>query len=34
MKLSTAVIQVQSQNALITQANRLIPEYSLFLMRQ
>jgi flagellin len=34
MKLSTAVIQVQSQNALITQANRIIPEYSLFLLRQ
>ncbi|ETR68221.1 MAG: flagellin, partial [Candidatus Magnetoglobus multicellularis str. Araruama] len=30
MELSSAVIQVQSQNALITQANRLIPEYSLF----
>ena len=34
MKLSSAVIQIQSQNALITQANRLIPEYSLFLVRQ
>jgi flagellin len=33
-KLSSAVIQIQSQNALVTQANRLIPEYSLFLLRQ
>ena len=34
MKLSKAVIHIQSQNALVTQANRLIPEYSLFLVRQ
>ncbi|KPA14061.1 flagellin, partial [Candidatus Magnetomorum sp. HK-1] len=34
MKLSNAAIHIQSQNALITQANRLIPEYSLFLLRQ
>ncbi len=34
VKLSSAVIQIQSQNALVTQANRLIPEYSLFLLRQ
>jgi len=34
LKLSRATIHVQSQNALITQANRLIPEYSLFLVRQ
>ncbi|MBF0449801.1 MAG: hypothetical protein HQK75_03790 [Candidatus Magnetomorum sp.] len=34
MKASSATIQIQSQNALITQANRLIPEYSLFLLRQ
>jgi len=33
-KLSSAVIHIQSQNALVTQANRLIPEYSLFLIRQ
>jgi len=31
---SRAIIQIQSQNALLTQANRLIPEYSLFLLRQ
>jgi flagellin len=34
IKLSKAVIHIQSQNALVTQANRLIPEYSLFLVRQ
>jgi len=34
MNSSTATIQIQSQNALLTQANRLIPEYSLFLLRQ
>ena len=34
MAVSKAVIQIQSQNSLITQANKLIPEYSLFLLRQ
>jgi flagellin len=34
MKASSATIQIQSQSALVTQANRLIPEYSLFLLRQ
>jgi flagellin len=34
MTSSRATIQIQSQNALLTQANRLIPEYSLFLLRQ
>jgi flagellin len=31
---SKATIHIQSQNSLLTQANRLIPEYSLFLLRQ
>jgi flagellin len=31
---SKAIIHIQSQTALLTQANRLIPEYSLFLLRQ
>jgi flagellin len=34
MVSSKATIQIQSQNSLLTQANRLIPEYSLFLLRQ
>jgi len=34
MTSSKAAIQIQSQNALLTQAHRLIPEYSLFLLRQ
>ncbi|KPA13664.1 branched-chain alpha-keto acid dehydrogenase subunit E2 [Candidatus Magnetomorum sp. HK-1] len=34
LKASSATIQIQSQNALVTQANKLIPEYSLFLLRQ
>jgi len=34
LKLSSAAIHIQSQNALITQANKLLPEYSLFLVRQ
>ena len=34
LKASTATIQIQSQNSLVTQANRLIPEYTLFLLRQ
>jgi flagellin len=34
MTSSRATIQIQSQNALLTQAHRLIPEYSLFLLRQ
>jgi len=34
MTSSRATIQIQSQNSLLTQANRLIPEYSLFLIRQ
>jgi len=34
LDLTSSVIHMQSQDALITQANRLIPEYSLFLVRQ
>ena len=34
IKASRATIHIQSQSSLVTQANRLIPEYSLFLLRQ
>jgi len=34
LEMASSAIHMQSQSALITQANRLIPEYSLFLVRQ